>query len=106
MGWRARGRSGGRRGLWPGHGPFSDLPPWQRPGWLYGRGACWWLYPNYYPAGRQDPDQASVPPIAPAMPIIPQVTKEQETQMLEQHMTILQAQLDAVKNRLTELATE
>ncbi|RLI10018.1 hypothetical protein DRO42_02600 [Candidatus Bathyarchaeota archaeon] len=36
MGWRGRG--GGRSGPWPGNGPFSYLPPWQRPGWLYGYG--------------------------------------------------------------------
>jgi hypothetical protein len=36
MGWRGRG--GGRSGRWPGRGPFSNLPPWQRPGWLYGYG--------------------------------------------------------------------
>ena len=23
---------------WPGRGPFSHLPPWQRPGRMYGRG--------------------------------------------------------------------
>ncbi|MHC1627649.1 MAG: hypothetical protein ACXQTI_02300 [Candidatus Nezhaarchaeales archaeon] len=37
----------GRRGWigpWPGRGPFSYLPPWQRPGWLFGRGACRWLF--------------------------------------------------------------
>ncbi|USS40523.1 hypothetical protein NF865_09520 [Thermococcus aggregans] len=48
---------------WPGRGPFSWLPPWLRPGWIFGRGACWWLfrgpwgyyawlrsyYPYYYP---------------------------------------------------------
>lgn len=28
---------------WPGHGPFSHLPPWQRPGWLW-RGRCWWYW--------------------------------------------------------------
>ncbi|MGB9717552.1 MAG: hypothetical protein ACPL4E_03805 [Thermoproteota archaeon] len=47
----------GRRGPWPGGGPFSFLPPWQRPGWWwFGRGACWWLFnpytavtPYYYP---------------------------------------------------------
>jgi len=43
MGWR-----GGWRGWgwspWPGRGPFSYLPPWLRPGWLFGRGACWWLF--------------------------------------------------------------
>jgi len=43
-----RGRS--RFGPWPGRGPFSYLPPWERPGWLYGPGACWWLYaPRPYP---------------------------------------------------------
>jgi len=40
FGWSGRG---GWRGPWPGRGPFSYLPPWQRPGWLFGRGACWWL---------------------------------------------------------------
>jgi len=43
MGWRGRGF-----GMWPGRGPFSYLPPWQRPGWLFGRGACWWLLPTLY----------------------------------------------------------
>ncbi len=38
-GWR-----GGWRGPWPGNGPFSYLPPWLRPGWVFGRGACWWLF--------------------------------------------------------------
>jgi len=36
MGWRGRG--GGRGGQYPGRGPFSYLPPWQRPGWLFGYG--------------------------------------------------------------------
>jgi len=36
MGWRGGGR--GRSGPWPGRGPFSYLPPWQRPGWLFGYG--------------------------------------------------------------------
>lgn len=46
-GWFGFGRGWGWRGgwgPWPGRGPFSYLPPWQRPGWLYGRGACWWLF--------------------------------------------------------------
>jgi hypothetical protein len=30
-----------KAGRWPGFGPFSHLPPWKRPGWLFGRGACW-----------------------------------------------------------------
>jgi hypothetical protein len=37
MGWRRR--------AWPGRGPYSHLPPWQRPGWAYGGrgyGRGWW----------------------------------------------------------------
>jgi hypothetical protein len=36
MGFRNRG--GGWAGPWPGRGPFSYLPPWERPGRLYGFG--------------------------------------------------------------------
>ena len=32
MGWRRRGYYN----QWPGRGPFSHLPPWQRPGRAYG----------------------------------------------------------------------
>ncbi len=39
-GWGRRGWIG----QWPGRGPFSHLPPWMRPGWLFGRGSCWWLF--------------------------------------------------------------
>jgi hypothetical protein len=106
MGWRGHGRGGSGRGLWPGHGPFSNLPPWQRPGWLYGRGACWWLYPYYTSPQLTTPDQTHAPSIAPLTPFIPRFTKEQETQLLEQQMATLQAQLDAIKNRLTELTQE
>lgn len=42
----------------------------------------------------------------PPTPIIPAFTKEQETQMLEQQMKMLQTQLGAVTNRLTELAED
>lgn len=48
MGWRRGGR-GGWFGPWPGAGPFSYLPPWQRPGWLYGPGACWWFWSGLTP---------------------------------------------------------
>jgi len=52
MAWRGFGRGYGRGyGMWPGRGPFSYLPPWQRPGWLFGRGACWWLLPYIYMYG-------------------------------------------------------
>jgi len=41
--------------IWPGRGPFSYLPPWMRPGWLYGRGACWWLFGPYTRHGYTPP---------------------------------------------------
>ena len=44
MGYGWMGGRGGWASGWPGRGPFGYLPPWQRPGWLYGRGACWALY--------------------------------------------------------------
>jgi glutathione S-transferase len=48
MGWGWCGR-----GPYPGRGPWSWLPPWQRPGWYFGRGWCWWylywLYGPYWP---------------------------------------------------------
>ena len=101
MGWRGRGTRG--PGRWPGHGPFSDLPPWQRPGWLYGRGACWWIYPYYTPTGQEAADQTPIPPLP---PVIPNLTKEHETAILERQMNALQARLEAIKNRLSELANE
>jgi len=50
MWWPAFGwgvRRGGWSGPWPGRGPFSYLPPWQRPGWMFGfgRGFGWWGNP-------------------------------------------------------------
>ena len=106
MGWRGYRRGRSVRGFWPGHGPFSNLPPWQRPGWLYGRGACWWLYPYYTSAEPATLCQTPALSIAPFTPFAPRFTKEQETQMLEQQLTTLQAQLDAIKNRLAELTKE
>lgn len=47
MAWRGFGWRGGGFSPWPGRGPFSYLPPWQRPGWLLGRAACWWLLNPY-----------------------------------------------------------
>ena len=43
----------GRRGRFPGNGPFRDLPPYQRPGRLhgYGRGMGYGRGYGYYGAG-------------------------------------------------------
>lgn len=43
-------------GYWPGRGPFRHLPPWERPGWLYGPGACWWFYAQRPYQGETSPE--------------------------------------------------
>ena len=59
--WRQGRRGRGRnQGAWPGQGPFSHLPPWQRPGWLYGPGSCWYLYRQGI-GTLPDPDAPNVP---------------------------------------------
>jgi hypothetical protein len=96
MGWRGRGRGGGWTGPWPGRGPFSYLPPWQRPGWLYGRGACWWLFAPYLQTTT--PQTAAV--TAPAYTAFP---KEQEITMLENQTQWLEQTLGQIRKRLEEL---
>jgi hypothetical protein len=86
MGWRGRGMAG----PWPGRGPFSNLPPWERPGWLYGRGACWYLY------GRT----RTMPPIKPEDEAT--LLAEQKT-MIEEQLKDMQEALKKVQDRLNEL---
>lgn len=90
--------------MWPGRGPFSNLPPWQRPGWVYGRGACWWLLdPKARTTMSTGPDSTIPSPTVPGVPFIPTMPKEQEVNMLEQQMQVLKTQLDAITKRLDEL---
>ena len=120
MAWFGRGR-GGQAGPWPGRGPFSYLPPWQRPGWRFGRGACWrflapYLLDQYsYPPAGQMPQyqeylrtQAPIPPtavspMAPVPSMGPPLTKEQEEEMLEQQIKGIELQLEATRKRIDEL---
>jgi hypothetical protein len=96
MGYGA-GRGGGR-GRWPGNGPFSHLPPWQRPGRLYGRGACWrfWYDPGLGSASGYD---ARGPPAGGA----PAPTKEQEQVFLREEATAMKERLSLIEKRLAEL---
>ncbi len=97
-----RGRGSGR--IYPGNGPFRDLPPWQRPGGVYGAGrgyasgdpyACqrfpwlprgWWADPN---------SQSVYLPQAP--------TPENERQFIESQITAAESHVKALKKRLDSL---
>jgi hypothetical protein len=98
MGYRGRGR--GQRGPWPGRGPFSNLPPWERPGWLYGRGSCWYLYSKDL---QQDAPNAPIPPVISQPTTFPFANKEQEKTMLENYIKGLETQIEAIKKRLEEI---
>ena len=98
MGWR--GRSGGRSGPWPGRGPFSYLPPWQRPGWLYGRGACWWLNAPQLQSTVPQTSPVTMPQTSFPSTMIP---KDQEITMLESQAKMLEQTLEQIKKRLEDL---
>jgi len=94
MGWRGRGR-------WPGYGPYSHLPPWERPGWLYGRGACWWLYPHLSSA-RPRYLSRYYPPIPTTQEDEAGLLGAQKT-ALEEEMKAIQEELARIEERLKEL---
>jgi len=113
----------GRRGGYPGNGPFNDVPPWQRPGWLYGYGRgigagygrayyagdpskCarfpwlsrwWWANPSYQgmvPASTATGDA----PVAPTPP--------DERAFLQDQMKYMEQELAGIRKRLDELGSE
>jgi hypothetical protein len=114
MGWRRRGWAG----PWPGRGPFSYLPPWQRPGWIYGGrgfGRGWWG-PNPYVCARlpwlprglwADPAYA-YPPAAPtgveAVAALEDYKKEltDEKVNIEQEISDLEVRTKELKTRLEQ----
>jgi len=76
----------------------------QRPGWLYGRGACWRLFTPYLKTTTPIvPESDTVPPTVSATPFMPRLTKEQEIQLLEEQMKIMQQQLNQLEQRLIEI---
>lgn len=80
---------GGWNQQWPGRGPFSHLPPWQRPGWLYGKCACWWWH--MHPSGSS-PDTP-----------MPALSEKEEELILKQRLAILEKEVERIKARLAEL---
>lgn len=115
----------GRRGRYPGNGPFRDLPPWQRPGWVYGYGRgygrgyglgygytvdptkCarfpwlprwWWANPDY---------RGTVPvPPADASGAAPTFAPPDERSFLQDQTKYLEQELAAIRKRLEELGSE
>jgi hypothetical protein len=105
----------GRRNQYPGNGPFSDLPPYQRPGYLYGGGRgrgywgtdptkCarfpwlqrwWWANPD----APVDPN-AGVAPVAPR--VMPQAPTN-EREFLESQLDYLTREMEDIKSRIKEL---
>lgn len=73
-----RGMGGPQAGPWPGHGPFSHLPPWERPGWLMGRGACRRFFTPGEPA------------------------KEEKERMLKEELSELEERVEQIRKRLGE----
>lgn len=78
-----------RRGNWPGRGPFSDLPPWERPGRLYGRGACYYIY--------------GAPNMTPIPPTDESTTLTQQKNALETQIKNMQMALNKIQERLNEI---
>ncbi|NHI83138.1 MAG: hypothetical protein EAX81_02370 [Candidatus Thorarchaeota archaeon] len=98
-----RGRGGGfgrgrGSGMWPGNGPFRDLPPWERPGWLYGPGSCWYLgYRNWPPLNAPTSTPPSIAPDAERRVL------EQQKAMLQQSLESIQESLKTIQERLAKL---
>jgi len=97
----------GRRNRYPGNGPFRDLPPYQRPGYLYGgRGQgymgtdptkCvrfpwlqrwWWADPS-----SENLSAGTVPPNAPLS----------EKVFLENQLEYMVKEMEQIRNRLAEM---
>jgi hypothetical protein len=104
----------GRRGRYPGNGPFRDLPTWQRPGRMYGYRAEYgrgygyigdptkcarfpWL-PRWW---WTNPDYEGVVPLP-----TPTKTTLQEKQFLEDQVKFLEKELTAIQKRIDELSSQ
>ena len=93
------GRSGSR-GRWPGNGPFRDLPPWERPGWLYGQGSCWYM--GYRPGATGTTGY----PVAPSAGVNELQSLRSQKELLESQLRNLQESLRRIEERLREIQDE
>ena len=103
-GWIRFGFSPG----WLGRSP-TGLPPTAQ--WLLQSGLLpqymQWLQtaaPTMIPPTTTPPTGTQAAPTSFPTPFAPQLTKEQEKQMLEQQVKMLESQLEAMRKRLEELS--
>lgn len=82
-----------KAGIWPGFGPFSHLPPWERPGWLFGRGACW-----AYFASRLSPRALRL-----RYPRIASLSRGEEISALEEYKKELEDEKASIEEELREV---
>lgn len=76
----------GRRFCWrPGRDPFSNLPPWQRPGWPYSPGSCRWIL-----------SQEGIPPDS-------LISSEEALEELESYQGDMQKELQEIKKGIDGL---
>ena len=94
MAWKGEGHK--QSGPWPGCGPFRHLPPWERPGWLYGKGACCQSFNSraLYPRGFSSPLVASRATFS---------TPEEEIANLEAYRKGIEEELQNLETRIQEL---
>ena len=109
----------GRRNRYPGNGPYADVPPTQRPGYLYGGGRgrgyggagyygtdptkCarfpwlqrwWWANPDSTAAGIVNPPVGTAPPAT---------APSDEKEFLENQLDYLAKEMEQIKSRIEEL---
>ncbi|QOJ79734.1 hypothetical protein IG193_01345 [Infirmifilum lucidum] len=97
MGWWRRGR-------WPGNGPWAHLPPWERPGWIYGPGYCWRAYgvPGWY-YWRSVLGSAAPQDEARVLEEYKRFLEEELRRMNEEYRRFIEEEIARVEARLKEL---
>lgn len=89
------------RGPYPGNGPWSHLPPWQRPGWIFGGGWYWLQYLGRYSYQNPYTPPYTAPPITPTAPIVDPETEIRYLEELKRYVSdVLLKEIDA---RIEEL---
>ena len=89
------GRGSRGRGAYPGNGPFAHLPPWERPGWLYGRGSCWTMgYRGVVPSTAPAVQYSAVEDVA---------ALQRQRDLLVTQIESIQKSLEVIQKRISEL---